>query len=525
MDSEELEHLRDENNRLRSLISSFAILFLTVDREGTVQYVSRSYVTHFGIVDPTKLVGKHFSSVLATFFGKQSVVGTAELLTKLNEGAFSPRMEINARRGGKRFECVLIKLSEDFNGGEILVKLTDVTAMYSAVLKAEEAANAKTAFLATMSHEIRTPMNAIIGLQNAVKQEPLTARQQNYLENMRRSSQSLLSIINDILDFSKIESGKLQFDFAGFDLPEFLRGIYETSMWTAKQKGLILVPRFSANLPKYFFSDENKLRQILNNLLSNSVKYTPCGFVELRVRKEPKGAKAPGKRYLRQDMLAFTVTDTGIGIKKEDMSKLFSPFEQLDLRRNKNVVGTGLGLAITGKMASGMGGFACVESVYNEGSAFSVYIPYKEAEPPEVEDDFDFDTPLDLTGLRVLVVDDVDVNLIVAEAVLGEYGITPDLAASGQKSLDMAAEKDYDIVFMDQMMPIMDGLETTMHLRHISEHYKNIPIIALTANVTPESHKQLRNAGCNDILLKPIEDVKMKAALFKWGLGARGTMK
>jgi signal transduction histidine kinase/CheY-like chemotaxis protein len=372
--------------------------------------------------------------------------------------------------------------------------------------KAEAAARAKTDFLATMSHEIRTPMNAIIGLQDAVLREPLSETQRKYMHNLRMSSFALLDIVNNILDFSKIDAGGLVITESDFDLPALLDYLAVITEMAAGKNGLSFRTRFTADLPRFIRGDETKFRQILNNLLTNSIKYTPRGSVELA---------AELRRDEGRDLLCFEVRDTGIGIKDEDLRRIFSPFEQLDLRKNKGILGTGLGLAITRELCTAMKGSVEVESVYGQGSCFRVLLPCVESEGPEKAETGELQV-FRAPEARVLVVDDVDINIMVAEAMLDKYKIVPDTALSGREALEKAAAKQYDLVFMDQMMPQMDGIETTGLLRKLSAHYAQAPIIALTANVLNTTDVYFRNLGFTTFLSKPIETEKLFKCLARY---------
>jgi signal transduction histidine kinase/ActR/RegA family two-component response regulator len=456
------------------------------------------------IKDTAILTGREFSAIAERHLPEGVRDG---LLSTIND-VVAPGQPFECRSqrahfsaGDRRYEIVVASFANDENEFDgIFVLMHDSTELTAAKEAAEKANYAKSDFLATMSHEIRTPMNAIIGLQNSIIQEPLSQRQKNYMDNMKKSSYSLLSIINDILDFSKIEAGKITVEPSDFDLGELCRSIAGAMEVSARQKGLSFNSFMSPQLPRYIYGDENKIRQIITNILNNAVKYTNAGGIEFSAA--PDG-----------DCLAFTVKDTGIGIKEEDIGKLFSPFEQLDLRKNKDVVGTGLGLAISGRLCAAMNGSIKVESVYGEGSGFTVRLPCTLGERVAKEEDGPaFSAP----AAKVLVVDDIDINLIVAEAILSEYGIQPDLANSGAKALELVQEKRYDLIFMDQMMPGMDGVETTKRLRSLNAYYAGAPVVALTANVMSGSAEIFEKAGFSDFVLKPIESPKMAQCLRRW---------
>ena len=378
-----------------------------------------------------------------------------------------------------------------------------VTTLVQAASVAATANATKSDFLASMSHEIRTPMNAIIGMSEILARSPLTAEQSKYLSDIKSSPHSLLAIINDILDFSKIEAGRMELVNVNFNLHSLVDNLHSMFTGLMESKGLKLLYIQDPSLPMTMYGDENRLRQILTNLLSNALKYTKKGQVELKV-------------WLEDEIVHFAIKDTGIGIREEDIGKLFTPFEQLDLRKNRNIVGTGLGLAIAHKLCSKMGGVMQVESEYGVGSTFLVSIPYVESseEVGEIHEEIkEFSAP----KAAVLVVDDLEINIAVAEAMLqGMFGITPDCALSGYEALKMAHDKKYDIIFMDQMMPGMDGLETTKMLRTSNGINSKTTIVALTANALVGMESLFLANGFDGFLPKPLDFSAMNLCLRKW---------
>ena len=270
-----------------------------------------------------------------------------------------------------------------------------------------------------------------------------------------------------------------------------------------RDKRLGFVYARDEKIPAVVCGDENRLRQVLTNLLSNATKYTKDGSVEFLCEM------APG------DTLRFSVKDTGIGIKDEDKARLFKPFEQLDLRKNRNVVGTGLGLAISHDLSRLMGGDLKLESVYGSGSTFIVEIPCKRAESDIVEGDEaagEFTAP----EARVMVVDDLEINLTVAEALLSAFEIKPDLALSGAEAVEMARLNRYDIIFMDHMMPEMDGLETTFGIRELGGWNSEVPIVALTANAISGAEQMFLDNKMDDFLSKPLDFNDLNLCLRRW---------
>lgn len=409
--------------------------------------------------------------------------------------------ELSVSIEGHKYQVYIIRFISGFSG--ILILMHDATEIIEAKNLAEQANRSKSDFLANMSHEIRTPMNAIIGLLDFISDEPLTDRQSEYIMTIKQSSRVLLSVINDILDFSKIEAGKLTLVPQNFELIPMLQNINTLATTMAETKNITYKYEFSDSLPQYVFMDENRLRQAIMNLIVNAVKFTNAGYVLFRVRTE-------------NGTLLFEVIDTGIGIKEEEIESLFKPFEQLDQRRNRNAGGTGLGLTITRHLCEAMGGHISAESNYNQGSRFTISLPYSEGSKIISEDDYMQEESFSAPHAKVLVVDDIDINLFVAQAILGSFDIMPDIALSGAEALDRIREVDYDLIFMDQMMPEMDGFETTALIREYSDHYRKIPIVALTANAFISKEMSSENVCFNDYLTKPLDLSLMEKCLKKW---------
>jgi signal transduction histidine kinase/CheY-like chemotaxis protein len=386
----------------------------------------------------------------------------------------------------------------------VLAVFIDITDFMKEKQRAEAANNAKSDFLAVMSHEIRTPMNAILGLNEILSRTELNQTQSKYLEDIKKSAQSLLTIINDILDFSKIEAGKLEIVNSNYNLRTLLDNLYAIFTILYKAKNLKLNFSIDPNIPAAVFGDENRLRQILNNLFSNAMKYTHKGQVDFSA-------------YLSDDgRLYFDIKDTGIGIRQEDTEKLFKPFEQFDTRRNRNVAGTGLGLAICYRLCLLMGGSLSLQSEYGKGSTFTVALPCIPADSLEEEktamDEKEFSAP----SAKVLVVDDISINLEVCTAMLEAFAIKADTALSGRAAIELVSKNNYDIIFMDHMMPEMDGIEATAKIRALGGHNKTVPIITLTANVLNGAEQMFLDNQFSGFLAKPIEFALLTRCLRQW---------
>ena len=370
---------------------------------------------------------------------------------------------------------------------------------------ADTANKAKSAFLRAMSHEIRTPMNAIIGMSELLQHEQLDRRQMSYVSDINTSAHSLLSIINDILDLSKIESGKFELSLVDFDFHLFTGNITSMFEYVAQKKNLVFKFESTGELPDYLFGDDIRLRQVLTNICGNAIKFTHKGSITLKVHARP-------------EKLLFEVTDTGIGIRKEDMAELFDAFSQADTQVNRNITGTGLGLAISKSFVEMMGGVITVDSEYGQGTSFTVTIPLVRGNKNNVKPDEDLKKVQDFIapGANVLVVDDNEFNLKVAVGLLNLYQIDAKTALSGIEAIEMMQQNDFDIVFMDHMMPEMDGIEATHEIRKLCGEDKNLMIIALTANAFQGAQEMFLENGFNGFLTKPINVKTLNETLDKW---------
>jgi len=375
------------------------------------------------------------------------------------------------------------------------------------VLSLETSSRYKSEFLAMMSHEIRTPMNAVLGMAELALREKALDRAQEHVRTIKAAGTNLLSLINDILDFSKIESGKLEIVPGDYRFSSLIKDVTNIIQIRAEDSQLAFKVNVDGNIPKTLFGDEVRIRQIMLNILSNAVKYTSKGYVVLTV----SGAMADDETV----NLTIEVSDSGRGIKKEDIGKLFKDFVQIDLVKNKGIEGTGLGLAITKKLVTTMGGSISVKSVYGKGSVFTVLLPQKIGNSEDLADE-EAVAAFTTRGAKALVVDDAATNLIVAQGLLSIYNLEVHTCRSGAEAIEAVKKEAFDLVFMDHMMPEMDGVEAAMRIRNVGRRCEKMPIIALTANAVSGMKEMFLRYGFNDYLSKPIDTSKLEAVLEKW---------
>jgi signal transduction histidine kinase/HPt (histidine-containing phosphotransfer) domain-containing protein/FixJ family two-component response regulator len=394
--------------------------------------------------------------------------------------------------------------------------------------KANDALKAKSEFLAGVSHEIRTPLNAIIGLGELEMRKDLPPDTLDNLAKMQNSGNTLLGIINDLLDISKIESGRFEIIPVEYDIPSMINDTVSLNIVRIGSKPIRFELVLANGLPARLFGDELRVKQILNNLLSNAFKYTREGKVTLSL-----SGRLDGDAF----WLICEISDTGIGIREDDIERLFTEYNKLDTADNRHIEGTGLGLSICRNLVEMMGGHIDVKSVYGEGSVFTAAIKQGLVNDDVMDDatmqnlmSFSYNIErnkrnknLVLTQMpyaRVLVVDDVVTNLDVARGILLPYGLTVDCVSSGREAVRLVREESprYDLIFMDHMMPEMDGIETVRVIREEigTDYAKNVPIIALTANALAGNDNMFKQRGFQDFLSKPIDIMKMDVALNTW---------
>ena len=414
---------------------------------------------------------------------------------------------------------------------EYLERLREEDRIRNELEVAKASSDAKSAFLSSMSHEIRTPINAVLGFDEMILMENRDPEIGKYAEDIQSAGKTLLALINDILDFSKLEAGKMEIVPVQYELTSTINDVVSMTMSMANDKGLSFEVNVDPKTPHLLYGDEIRIKQCMTNILSNAVKYTEQGGLTLNVGFEKADdASADESGFEGSIHLLISVKDTGIGIREEDMDKLFSAFDRLDQVRNKAVKGTGLGLSITKQLLEAMGSELKVESEYGKGSdfhfsvlqkvtvweeigdlseAFKKYIPHDKS----AHMDDGFYAP----NANILVTDDTENNLLVVTRLLKRSSIKIDTADSGKRTLELVTEKKYDLIYLDHMMPEMDGIETLHRMKELEGNMNaDTPVIVLTANAVSGSREKYLEEGFTDYMTKPVSYLALKNSLLKY---------
>ena len=536
----ELETLiKDTKNtaaKLEAVISNFSGIIWNVDRNNVITLLNGLHIKNFGL-SPASFEGWNLDSARIENENLNTIIKNVK--ETINEGAQDWVYDDK----GKAFHAHTMPIIDD--NGEVdsvvgviddISKITQLQADLENALKvAQDANRAKSNFLASMSHEMRTPLNAIIGLSElTLGYGDLNWESSSNLEKIYSAGMTLLSTVNDILDISKIEAGKLELIQVEYDIPSLINDAINQSSLFMGEKPVSFVLDISEDFPLRLYGDDLRVKQILNNLLSNAFKYTLEGTVELNIDFSHEAADSTESNMV---WVSICVRDTGMGIRNEDIQNLFIDYAQIDSKFHRSIEGTGLGLPITKKILEIMGGSISVESEYGKGSVFTAKFRQKIAGNAvigaETADSlkrlhYSYQKRrrnykmlrINIPYARVLVVDDVKTNLDVAKGMLKPYGMQIDCVASGMEAINAIREEKvkYNAVFMDHMMPVMDGIEATRIIREDigTEYAKTVPIIALTANAIVGNEEMFLSKGFQAFISKPIEIERLDAVLREW---------
>ena len=492
--------LKESEDRFRTMADASPVLIWTMDASGLSAYYNKTFLDFIGvsksedIADWGKIV--HPEDIKVTFDTINSAITqrrsyALELRLLRADGQWRWVLAQGNPRMGVRNEFL------GFVGSSVDIserKLFEIELIDAKIL-AENATKSKQQFLSNMSHEIRTPLNTILGISNVLLKTEINAKQKEFLQSIKTSGNSLNMLINDILDLAKVDAGKMTFEKQPFEIRPFITLILHSFDLKIKENNLVLIKKYDSQIPSILLGDSLRLNQIILNLLSNTVKFTPHGKIILTVK------------LLHEDeekvTLEFTITDSGIGIAADKLNSIFNLFEQAELSTANTYGGTGLGLAIVKQLVAAQGGSISVESKVGEGSTFRFNLPFgktnvksEEEEMPTLASKF--------TNLRILVAEDVALNQLLIKIILSDFGFEYEIAENGKVAIEKMQTNRYDIILMDLQMPEMNGFQATEYIRKTLK--SPIPIIALTADVTTVNVSKCKEFGMDDYISKPINE-------------------
>ncbi len=507
------QRLRDQQFYTRSLIESNIDALMTTDPAGIITDVNKQMEALTGCTRD-ELIGAPFKSYFTDPARAEAGIKAVLSAKKVTDYELTARARDGTETVVSYNATTFYDRDRTLQG--VFAAARDVTErkrvemeLKQAKADAESASRTKSEFLASMSHEIRTPMNAIMGIADLLAKTTLTTEQNKYVQIFRRAGDNLLNLINDILDLSKVEASQLDLEQTGFSLIDLLDKVTEMVALRAKEKGLILVCEISPDTKTSLVGDPTRLRQVLLNLLGNAIKFTEAGKVVLRVTPETDAAVPTALR--------FTVSDTGIGIQEEQLSRVFERFTQADSSTTRRFGGSGLGLTISKRLVELMGGRIWAESVVETGSVFSFVVPFEIWAGAEQQTVSPIDAPSDALqpALRILLAEDSADNCIITMAYLEDTPHQVDIAETGAIACEMFAANHYDLVLMDRQMPVMDGLTATRKIRAWEKANGRLPtpIIALTASALKGDREKCLAAGCTAFLTKPIKQEVLLGAI------------
>lgn len=496
----------------KSVVEDGSDIIFIVDYDGEILYHNNSVEETLGY-KAKSLVGKKFFDLILPETLKQFQREYKASTTK----RFNESVEFQFLCKDKSFKYLefnSINLKHKEGIKALILDCRDITQRKEDAAELLRAQKAKEQFLANVSHEIRTPINGIAGMATLLSQNPTVKEQATYLNAIKSAADNLKVIINDILDLASIESGKLNFEKIGFNLDDLLHSVVDSFSVQSVQKGIDLNYILDEKISKVLIGDPFRLNQILINLISNALKFTHEGQIDINCKLEKKGSKV---QHIKID-----VTDTGIGIPADKLNKIFESFSQADASVTRKYGGTGLGLTIVKQLVELQKGSISVSSVENKGTTFSIIIPYTIGSITEIEEKASVfnrkqNELTSLKDLRILLAEDNDINRLYATSMLKMWECTADTAENGYVALEKVRNNDYDIILMDIQMPVMDGFEATRAIKKSGSPKNEIPIIALTANSSSKDIERCLASGMDDCLGKPFTPENLFAVLVKYG--------
>ena len=508
--------LRKNEIMLSGVISSAMDAIVLVDEAGHIIHWNKAAQEIFGYAE-SEVRGRILMETIIPAYQHANWSGFRGLTGEASEPFVNQRIELTAaRKGGEEFPIELtITDIRDENESYYSAFIRDISSrrqreeeLLQMKEKAEQAAKAKSQFLSVMSHELRTPLNAVIGITHLMLQGNPREDQQEDLRTLQFSGESLLHIINDILDFTKLDSGKIELSAIDFNLRELSQSLYQSFSYKAREKGIVFDVEYDEKMPFMVKGDNFRLSQVLNNLISNAIKFTREGSVKLKISLvEEKGAAFITK---------FSVIDTGIGIAEEKRVKIFEQFTQADSNTTRLYGGTGLGLSISTKLVELMDSIIVVDSELGKGSNFNFTILLQPGSAAEQAVPIQKTTDKSKEPFRnklILLAEDNTFNANIARRFITGWGANMDVVADGWQAIEFVSRKRYDLILMDVQMPVLDGFACT---RKIRKHFKEIPIIAVTASPKNEILKEILACGMNDFVSKPFKPNELRSKILEY---------
>jgi len=506
----ESERASKLSDKLDRIVDNVTDIIYEMDSMGNFTYLNHAW-ENYGEESAEESIGKNYME-----FADRIEYFDTNIQKQISERDFRKFKTVYSRynNAGKLLWWEMsVKLLAGKNG-EILGavgSLVDVTSLKETQQQLMKAIEAKGNFLSTMSHEIRTPLNAVIAISNILLMESPKESQIENLNALKFSSKHLLNLINDILDYNKMTTGNLRFAEVPFNLRYVLEGIVNSYSYSAEEKGIKLSESITSCVPYGVVGDNTRLSQVLSNLISNAIKFTSEGTVKLSVNCIEKNDETV--------ILRFTVKDTGIGIAKDKLDFIFERFTQAENDTSLKYGGTGLGLAISKKIINLLGSDIYIESEVGKGTTFWFDLEYGRVERKSLlEFDDDSERKFDLKGIRLLIVDDNEMNMLVVTQFFDKWNVVYHTASNGLEAFEKARDNDYSLVLMDLRMPVMDGYTSVNKIRAIDGHRAQVPIIALTASVSSDVIMKVTQVGMNDYLSKPFDPVDLYAKVFQHAL-------